>query len=107
MALWRRILFVVYAIVSYIYRWVVTYSILYFMYSFLKPYKLGVISGFLALFAAGSMLGWPLVRLGKNLKKRGRLPDMKTHRVVISASIVVAVVVLVVFFSFAVGPVRR
>ena len=32
MALWRQILFVVYAIVSYIYRWVVTFAILWFLY---------------------------------------------------------------------------
>ena len=77
MALWRRILFVVYAIISYIYRWVITFSILYFMSRFLKPYKLGVISGMLAMGAAGSMIGWPLFRMLKNLNKRGRLPDMK------------------------------
>src|SRR5947209_1924669 len=47
MALDRRVLFVAYAIVSYIYRWVITYSILYFMYNWLKPYKLGVISAML------------------------------------------------------------
>src|SRR5438309_2507717 len=55
MALWRRISFVVYAVISYIYRWVITFSILYFMSQFLKPYKLGVVSGMLACAAAGSM----------------------------------------------------
>ena len=33
MDLWRRILFVVYAIVSYIYKWVVTFGILWFLYN--------------------------------------------------------------------------
>src|SRR5207302_4058860 len=42
MDLWRRVLFVVYAVVSYVYKWVVTFTILYFMYNFLKPYKLQV-----------------------------------------------------------------
>src|SRR5207249_4751651 len=49
MALWRRIMFVGYAFVSYIYRWVVTFSILVFMATFLKPYKLEVISQMLAI----------------------------------------------------------
>src|SRR5277367_1597224 len=40
MALKRRTLFITYAVVSYVYRWVVTFSILYFMSIFLKPYKL-------------------------------------------------------------------
>jgi putative peptide zinc metalloprotease protein len=93
MATTRKVLFITYAIVSYIYRWVVTYSILIFMASFLKPYKLEVVSKMLALAALGSMVGWPLWRLGKNLHRRGRLPDMKTGRVIISGTIVALVVV--------------
>jgi putative peptide zinc metalloprotease protein len=107
MTLWRRCLFVVYAIVSYIYRWVVTFSILYFMYSFLKPYKLGVISSFLALFAAGSMIGWPLARLGKFLYKRGRLPDMKTARVTATASVLAALVLAAFVIPLPVSRIRQ
>jgi putative peptide zinc metalloprotease protein len=92
MALWRRILFVTYAIVSYIYRWVVTFAILYFLSGFLGP-KLRVISQLMTLFAAGSMAGWPLFNLGKYLYKRGRIPDMKQARVLISLGIVGLVVV--------------
>ena len=49
-------LFVIYAIASYLYRWVVTFSILFFLYQFLKPYHLGSIS---AMMAVGSLV--PLV----------------------------------------------
>ena len=97
MELGRRIMFVVFAVVSYFYRWIVTFIILKFMATFLKPYKLEVISEMLAVGALASMIGWPLYRLIKNVSKRGRLPDMKPIRVTISAS-VVAVVLLVVFF---------
>jgi putative peptide zinc metalloprotease protein len=97
MELWRRLLFVTYAVVSWIYRWVVTFTILKFMATFLKPYKLEVISYMLMLMAAGSMVGWPLYRLGKNIHKRGRLPDMKPMRVTITAA-VIAVVLLAFFF---------
>jgi len=107
MALWRRVLFVVYAVVSYVYRWVVTYSILYFMYSFLKPYKLGVISGFLALFAAGSMVGWPLVRMGKNINKRGRLPDMKRSRVTMTCSLVLVMLLIAFVVPLPLSRVRQ
>ncbi len=99
MELWRRILFVSYAVVSWVYRWVITFVILYFMATFLRPYKLEIISTLLAMFSLGSMLGWPLFRLTKNLHKRGRLPDMKTPRVIISAS-----VLAVVFLGFFVVP---
>jgi putative peptide zinc metalloprotease protein len=92
MALWRRVLFVVYAIVSYIYRWVVTFSILYFMSKFLEPYGLKVVSGMLAVGAGASLVGWPLFRLCKNIHKRGRLPDMKPVRVTLSTLAVLAVI---------------
>lgn len=93
MALWRKILFVFYAVVSWIYRWVVTFFILWFLYNFLKPYRLGVISGMLAMVALGSMIGWPLVNLFKNINRRGRLPDMKSARVAMSLGVVTAVIV--------------
>jgi putative peptide zinc metalloprotease protein len=93
MALWRRWLFVIYAVTSYIYRWVITFVILWFLYNFLKPYKLGVLSGMLALAAVASMVGWPLYRLGKNIHQRGRLPDMKRVRVTITCSIFVGLIV--------------
>src|SRR5262249_27218123 len=92
MALWRRCLFVIYAVTSYIYRWVITFVILWFLYNWLKPYKLGVLSGMLAMAALGSMIGWPLFRLGKNIHKRGRLPDMKPIRVTVTCSIFAALI---------------
>ncbi len=94
---WRRLLFIIFAVVSYVYRWVVTFVILKFMATFLKPYKLEVVSELLAIGALASMIGWPLYRMITNVKKRGRLPDMKPIRVTLSAA-VVAVVLLFVFF---------
>src|SRR5260370_3268806 len=107
MALWRRILSVVFAVVRYIYRWVVTYSILFFMYSFLKPYKLGVISGFLAMFAAGSMVGWAFFRLGKNLNRLGRLPDMTPVKVTLTKAAVIGLVLVMFVMPMPVSRVRQ
>lgn len=97
MALRRRILFVTYAVVSYLYRWFITFSILYFMYTFLKPYKLGAISYMLGTAALGTMVGYPIYRLGKALHRRGRIPDMKPVRVWVLAG-VVALLLLAFFF---------
>ncbi|MEI7685330.1 MAG: site-2 protease family protein [Planctomycetota bacterium] len=81
----RKVLFLIYAVVSYVYRWVVTFFILQFMASFLAPYKLEIVSNILALGALASMVGWPLYRMGKNLVRRGRLPDMKSGRLLVTA----------------------
>jgi putative peptide zinc metalloprotease protein len=107
MALGRRILFVAYAVISYIYRWVITFSILYFMSTFLDRYKLGVVSRMLAVAAAGSMVGWPLYRLGKNLHKRGRLPDMKPVRVTLSACALAAILFFIFLVPLPVSRVRQ
>jgi putative peptide zinc metalloprotease protein len=92
----RKILFITYAITSYLYRWFVTFGILYFMYTFLKPYKLGAISYLLGTGALGTMVGYPIYRLGKALHRRGRVPDMKPVRVWILTGMVVAA--LIAFF---------
>jgi putative peptide zinc metalloprotease protein len=104
---WRRFLFLTFAVVSYVYRWVITFVILKFMATFLKPYKLEVISELLAIGALGSMIGWPLYRLIKNVSKRGRLPDMKPIRVTLSASVVAAVLFVVFFIPAPVTRVRQ
>lgn len=107
MAPWRRILFITYAIVSWIYRWVVTFAILYFLATFLKPYKLQVLSGLLTVMAVGSLVGWPLYRLFKNLHKRGRLPDMKPVRTTISAAVLAVVVLAFLLVPLPVSRIRE
>ena len=107
MALWRRILFVSYAIISWVYKWVVTFFILRWMANFLKPYKLEVISTMLAAAALGSMVGWPIARLSKNIYKRGRLPDMKPVRVTVSAAVVAAALFAFFFVPLPVSRVRQ
>ncbi len=100
MNLGRKILFVTYAIVSYLYRWFVTFVILVFMYTFLKPYKLGVISFILGTGALASLVGYPTYRLIRAVKRRGRLPDMKPLRVTISVAVAVAAILAVFLIPF-------
>jgi putative peptide zinc metalloprotease protein len=83
MAPMRKWLFVIYAIASWIYRWVVMFGILWFLSDFLGP-KLKIISQMLAIASLGSLFIWPVYRVVKNIRQRGRLPDMKTVRVYIT-----------------------
>src|SRR5262245_5140807 len=92
----RKWLFVGYAITSFLYRWFVTISILFFLAKWLKPYKLEALSMLLALGALASMVFWPIYRLVKSVRQRGRLPDMKRKRVIASGFVVV--LILVAFF---------
>ncbi|MCS7016529.1 MAG: HlyD family efflux transporter periplasmic adaptor subunit [Gemmatales bacterium] len=100
MSLGRKILFVTYAITSYLYRWFVTFVILIFLYTFLKPYKLGVISFILGTGALASLVGYPTYRLIRAVKRRGRLPDMKPVRVSITGVIALMALLSVFLIPF-------
>jgi putative peptide zinc metalloprotease protein len=76
----RRYLFVTYAIASYLYRWVVTFSILFFLSQFLKPYGLQSISYALALGSLVPLLVMPLYQAGKFIYQPGRMRKVKKAR---------------------------
>ncbi len=76
----RRILFVMYAFASYVYRWFVTFAILWFMSQILKPYKLESVSYLLALGSLVPLLGMPIYQIGKFVTTPGRLRKMKKGR---------------------------
>ena len=106
MAMNRRILFVGYAIISYIYRWVVTFSIIYTLSNFLKPWNLGSLSKIIALAALASMFGWPMYRMIKSFAQRGRLPDMKRSRVTATAAVVFFVTLAIFLLPLPISRVR-
>ena len=91
----RRSLFVIYAIASYIYRWVVSFSILYFLSQFLKPYKLQSISYMIAAGSLVPLLGMPLYQMIKFVRQPGRMRKVKKVRAGVFAAATVAVVTLV------------
>lgn len=94
----RRTLFVTYAIASYLYRWVVTFSILYFMYQFLKPYKLGSISAMLAIGSLVPLFVMPAYQSFKFMYQPGRMRKVKKARAAAffaTAAVIVAGVLLI------------
>jgi putative peptide zinc metalloprotease protein len=88
----RRILFVTYAVASYIYRWFVTFAILWFLSQVLKPYKLESISYLLAVGSLVPLLGMPVYQIGKFLRTPGRLRKVKKVRATAFAVAAIALV---------------
>jgi putative peptide zinc metalloprotease protein len=99
----RKLLFVAYAIGSWVYRWVVMFSILWMLADFLGP-KLKILSQMLAVLSLASLFIWPAYKVIKNVHQRGRLPDMKAPRVYITLFVVL---VLVLGFFLLPLPVSR
>ena len=106
MAPGRKLLFVVYAIASYIYRWVVTFSVIWFLADFLGP-QLKVISRVIAFASLASMFIWPVYRMAKNLNQRGRLPDMKSKRVYATVAVAAALVAAFLLLPLPISKVRE
>ncbi|NBO92204.1 MAG: hypothetical protein EBV06_07795 [Planctomycetia bacterium] len=102
----RKILFITYAVISYLYRWVVTFGILLLFHTFLKPYKLEVVGNLLTLASIFSMTVWPAYNMCKNIYKRGRLPDMKRVRVLITSGVFLALLAVVFLIPVPISRIR-
>ncbi len=92
----RRVFFVVYAIASYLYRWFIAIVILLFLYRFLQPYKLGVISAMLAAASLGTLVAMPFYQVGKYLMQARKVATISWWR--LSATLLVATGLVSAFF---------
>src|SRR3954451_20084160 len=86
----RRFLFVFYAVASYLYRWVVAFSILFFLYKFLQPYKLGSISAMMAIGSLVPLVGMPVYQMVKFVRTPGRMRKVKKARAAGFAAVALA-----------------
>ncbi len=93
----RRYLFVTYAVASYIYRWFVTFAILWFLSQVLKPHKLESVSYLLAVGAMIPLVGTPAYQIGKFLRTPGRLRKVKKLRATAYAVAAIALVTAILF----------
>ena len=106
MAPGRKVLFLVYAVVSYVYRWVVTFSVIWFLADFLGP-QLKILSRMLAVASLVSMFVWPAYRMIKGVRQRGRLPDMKPKRAYATLAVFAGLVAAFFLVPLPVSKVRE
>lgn len=106
MAPGRKFLFLMYALVSYVYRWVVTFSVIWFLADMLGP-KLKILSQMLAIASLASMFIWPSYRVIKYLRQRGRVPDMKSKRVYATALVAAGLIAAFFLLPLPVSRVRE
>lgn len=96
----NRWLFVTYAIAAYLYRIMVTVTILYFLYTFLRPYKLGAISAMLAIAAGSSMVIYPLFRVFRTLQSKWRTLKVDKVRMAVAIPTAIAIVAAILLCPF-------
>lgn len=96
----HRWLFYTYAIASPIYLWLVTFSILWFLYKVFEPYRLEIIGQILACISLVSLVGMPLYKLGRFFYLPGRIDQVKKPRLYATLAVVAAVIAAIVLIPF-------
>ena len=93
----NQIFFALYSIAAAIYRWVVLFSILFFLYKIFEPYGLQIIGQTILTVSLVSLVGQPLYRLGKFFYVPGRWDKVKKPRMYGSLAVVGVLVMLVLW----------
>jgi putative peptide zinc metalloprotease protein len=86
-----------YTIAAVIYRWLVVFSIIFFLNRVLEPYGLKILGQLMALSGFVGLLAQPIWELGKFFYTPGRMNKMKTERLVATVGVLVAAVAFVLF----------
>ena len=81
----KKWFFAVYSIAAALYRWLITFSIFWFVYRLLEPYGFKLVGQLIALSAIYGLVGMPLVNLFRFFVVPGRLGVIKRANVITSA----------------------
>ncbi|MBX7072100.1 MAG: HlyD family efflux transporter periplasmic adaptor subunit [Pirellulales bacterium] len=90
-------MFAVYSVAAAVYRWVVVFSILWFLYKMWEPYRLEIIGQMIALASVYGLVAMPLWKLGKFFYVPGRLDKVKKPRFYGSLAVVGLLLAVVLF----------
>ncbi len=93
----NQIFFALFTIASAVYRWMILFGIIYFLYKVFEPYGLKVVSQTLAVISIVSLVATPLYKLGKFFYVPGRLDQVKRKNVNITLGLLVVAGLFIVF----------
>jgi putative peptide zinc metalloprotease protein len=93
----HQLLFALYSVAAVIYRWIVAFSILWFLYSICKQYRLEPIGWAMAAASLGGLIGQPLWQLGKHFSVPGRFHKVKKPRLYATLAVLGGALAFVLF----------
>lgn len=93
----NKIFFITYTIGAVIYRWVVLFSILLFLYHVFKPYGLQIIGQMIGTMSIVGLVVVPLWKVGKFFYIPGRIDRVKKPRFYASLAIFSAILAAIAF----------
>lgn len=93
----HQLFFALYSVAAAAYRWIVVFSILWFLYQIWKPYRLEIIGQMIGVAALYSLLVQPLWKVGKFFHVPGRIDKVKKPRMYATLALWAALVLAVLF----------
>ena len=93
----NRFLFGLYTVAAVVYRWIVVFSILFFLNSVFEPYGLKIIGQTIAFAGLVGLVVQPVWQLGKFFYTPGRMHKVKKVRLYSTVAVVGAIVAFVLF----------
>lgn len=88
----RRGLFAAYSLAAVAYRWLITFSIFWFLYRLLEPWGLKLIGQCIAMMALYGLLVHPLLQFVKFMKVPGRIHSVKRIRAGVTGGLFAVIV---------------
>lgn len=96
----NQMFFALYTVAAAVYRWVVVFSILWFLYKFFQPYRLEIIGQMIGVASLFGLVGQPLWKVGKFFYQPGRTGKVKKPHVYASLGVLAAAAAVVLFVPF-------
>jgi putative peptide zinc metalloprotease protein len=96
----KQVFFALYTVAAAVYRWFITFSILWFLYQVFKPYRLEVVGQIIAGMALYSLLFQPVYKMAKFFYVPGRIDKVKKPRMYGTLALIAAVVAFVCLVPF-------
>lgn len=93
----NQLLFALYSIAAVCYRWVVTFSIMFFLYKLFENYHVKIIGQMIIMMSLYGLIVMPLWKLGKFFYVPGRLDKVKKPRFYLSLTVVVGLLAFLFF----------
>lgn len=90
-----RLMFPIYAVAAFIYKWIITFSILAVVYSYLKQFRLEWLGRGMVIFSIGSMILMPTYQMANFMVRR------RTSLGISNVRVMALLVVLVGFLAYA------
>ncbi len=91
-------IFALYSVAAAAYRWVITFSIFWFVYGIFEPYGFKIFGQMIAMMAIWGLIGMPVVQLIKFFSIPGRTSAVKPTPLAISGIVVAGLIVAILFF---------